>query len=364
MKKNIVRIPGIFLVSLLFLAPIQAREYQAQFFTINLKDQVQYREWAGIGISQIIVRSFQDDPKSGGLYFKNTRFRTLTSSLEEILQDISSSQSPLKVCAWMIARRFNWTTDPQFFDYQYHNGRRQSINKYDIFNPQALEGIAQVFKELAAHPIAAILIQDDLILRYNEGFSNWGKAVFTTATQLPAQESRLLDKNSLYYLQWQEVKISQVNKTIALIVKACKEANPGIKVGMNVYYETPYFPDKARTWYSHDLSQLLATGLDYIYLMSYQRQIKSEMHLNESQNRLLFRRIIEKAFSICGDKLVVKIQVRDWQTGLRVPLAELKAYLDLVPPEVKTVCFTPVKPEDFSLLKELIGPPAAIPAGK
>lgn len=344
--------------------PIQAREYQAQFFTINLKDQIQYHEWANIGISQLIVRSFLDDQQTGGLYFKNSRFRTLTSSLEEILQDISSSQSPLKVCAWMIARRFNWTTDQQFFDYYYQAGRRQAIKKYDIFNPQALESIAQVFKELAAKPIATILIQDDLMLRYNEGFSNWGKATFTTATQLPAQESRLMDKNSLYHLQWQEVKIAQVNKAITLIVKACKQANPQVKVGMNVYYETPYFPDKARTWYSHDLSQLLNTGLDYIYLMSYQRQIKSEMHLNESQNRLLFRRIIEKAYQLCRDKLVVKIQVRDWQTGMRVPLAELKAYLDLVPPEVKTVCFTPVKPEDFSLLKELIGPPAVIPAYK
>ena len=131
--------------------------------------------------------------------------------------------------------------------------------------------------------------------------------------------------------------------------------NSAVKIGINIYYETPVFPEKAGAWYSHNLRELLDTGVDYIYLMSYQRQIKDEMNWNEERNRVFFKELVEKAYDICKEKLVVKLQIRDWKTAERIPLEEVRAYLDLIPPRVERVCFTPVKVEDYEYLEELIG---------
>ena len=88
--------------------------------------------------------------------------------------------------------------------------------------------------------------------------------------------------------------------------------------------------------------------------MSYHRQIKKEMKLSEDRNRMLFKKIVEKAYEICKDRLVVKIQVRDWDTDEIIPLVELKNYIRLVPKSIKRICFTPVEIEDFYHIKSLI----------
>jgi hypothetical protein len=79
------------------------------------------------------------------------------------------------------------------------------------------------------------------------------------------------------------------------------------------------------------------------------------MKLSETKNRELFKQIVEKAYGICKEKLIVKIQLRDWETGQRIPVEEVKAYLALVPPRVKRVCFTPATTKDYDYLEELIG---------
>jgi hypothetical protein len=91
--------------------------------------------------------------------------------------------------------------------------------------------------------------------------------------------------------------------------------------------------------------------------MSYHRQIKDEMRLSETRNRTLFKEIVEKAYQICKEKLIVKLQTRDWNTSERIPADEVKAYLTLIPPQVHRVCFTPVTPDDLDYLEEIIGKP-------
>jgi biofilm PGA synthesis lipoprotein PgaB len=208
---------------------------------------------------------------------------------------------------------------------------------------------------LASHKIDCILIQDDFILRYNEGFSNWGRAQFAGAAGVPAKEKLMMAAGTPYNLNWKKVKIARLNKVLKLIVRSCKSINSAIKVGMNVYYEAPIRVEDAEAWYSHNLREIAGTGLDYIYLMSYHRQIKDEMKLSETKNRELFKQIVEKAYDICKEKLIVKIQLRDWKTGQRIPAKEVKAYLALVPPQVKRICFTPVTIKDYDYLEEIIG---------
>jgi hypothetical protein len=357
LKKNTILTVGIIGVSLFILLcstfRTYARTYETQFFTIRLNNKLNYSQLKHMGIHKIIYPVFKDDEADGGLYFTNTRFRTLEPALEQLIKEFDFQQ--LQLCAWMIGRSFKWIGNPLVLDCQYESGNRRVVRKLDIFNPDVIHKIITVFKELASHKINCILIQDDLNFKYNEGFSNWGKASFTITTGNPAKEELMMQKDTPYNLNWNRVKINQLNKVLKLIVQNCKMVNSGIKVGINIYYETPIHINRAEAWYSHNLSEILETGVDYIYLMSYHRQIKDEMKLSESRNRDFFKKLVEKAYQICKDKLVVKLQIRDWNTSERIPAHEVKAYLNLIPSQVERVCFIPVKPGDFDYLEEIIG---------
>ena len=354
MKRNTIRSIGILCVSLLVIVQVFPLEFECQFFAVNIENKVDYKVLNGTGIEKIIFRVFQDNPTNGGLFFKNSQYNTINNYLGKIGSEIKATGVDIDLFAWMITRKFNWTSQPELFDYSFEKSKRKRVLKYDIFNPNAVKKIITIYRELASKPIEGILIQDDFFIRYNEGLSNWGKAAFTRVTQLPAREHLMTKTDSPYNKKWRQIKVAQVNKVLKEIVSNVKEVKPGIKIGMNIYYETPYYVENAEKWYAHDLKGIVESGLDYIYLMSYQRQIKNEMKLDESNNRMLFWKIVNNALKICKDKLIVKLQLRDWKTGKRVPASEIISYLDIVPREVKRVCFTPVKPGDSEYLKKII----------
>lgn len=359
MRRNTVLSIGIIGCSLfvsffgfIYLGASTNRSYEIQFHTTKLHGKLNYERLRKAGVSKIIYRVFQDDEKGGGLYFNNTQFRTISPSLEQLTAEFDHHN--MELCAWMIGRKFKWITSTFLFDYQFENGSRKKVLKLDIFNPDSVKKITTVFKELASNKIDCILIQDDLAIRFNEGFSPWGRAEYTTATKVSADEVQMMAENSLFNLNWRRVKVKRLNEVVNEIVRNCKMVNTAIKVGMNVYYEAPIRMKDAENWYAHNIKQLSDSSLDYIYLMSYHRQIKEEMKLDEDANRLMFKDIVDKAYEICGEKLVVKIQVRDWKTGNRIPESEIRVYLNLVPVGVKRVCFTPVTVNDYEYLERII----------
>jgi len=364
LKRNTILKSGIISYSICLILlgaygyPAETGDYRSceiQFFTIRLHNQLDYSRLENLGIKKIIYPAFRDDETGGGLYFVNTQFRTLEPALEKLIEEFDFKK--LDLCAWILTRKFNWQEITGLLDYQYKNKTRQVIRKLDVFNPEAVEKLITVYKELASHKIQCILIQDDFTLRYNEGFSNWGKAKFTTVTGEPAREELMMQKNNPHNLDWNRVKINQLNGILKQIVQTCKSVNSGIKVGINIYYETPLYTNRSEAWYGHNLGEILETGVDYIYLMTYHRQIKDEMRLSETRTRALFKEIVEKAYQICKEKLIVKIQIRDWNTSEQIPAEEVKAYLNLIPPQVHRVCFIPVMLDDLDYLEGIIGEP-------
>ena len=307
-----------------------------------------------VGIDKVIVRVFSDDEKNGGLYFINHGFKTVRPVLDDWAPKFSGGKVDL--WAWMGGRYFSWFHDSRYLDCDWRNGQSLIIPKLDLFNPDAEQIIVDLFRQLAAKPIQGILIQDDLVLRRNEGFSNWGKAYFTRATGLTADERLMLQMGSAQNQAWERIKCERVTQILGKIVQACKTVNPQIKIAMNIHYELPLAPEQARSWYAHDLSALAASPIDYLYLMAYHRQIKSELGLNEGENHLYFAKMSVAALESFGSKLVVKLQVRDWRNAKLITLSELKSYYDLIPAGVERVCFAAVDPGDISLITKIIGP--------
>ena len=306
------------------------------------------------GFAKIILRVFSDDEKNGGLYFVNPMFKVVRPVLDTWAPEFFRGKVGL--WAWMGGRYFRWLKDSRLLDLEWQNGQRRIIPKLDLFNPEAEQVIVGLFRQLAQKPIQGILIQDDLALRRSEGFSNWGKAYFTRATGLAADERLMLQNGSAHNQAWKRIKCERVTEIVGKIVLTCKAVNPQIQIGMNIHYETPRAPEQARSWYAFDASAVSATGIDLFYLMAYHRQIKAEMKLGEGDNRIYFRLMLEAALKLWGPKLVVKLQVRDWRNSALIPFPELKTYYDLIPAGVERVCFAAADPEDIPLIEQIINP--------
>jgi len=303
------------------------------------------------GIAKVILRVFSDDEKNGGLYFINPTFKTVRPVLDSWAPRFQGEA--LEFWAWMGGRYFSWIEDARLLDCEWRDGRKRVIPKLDLFNPDAERIIVGLFRQLAQKPIRGILIQDDLVLRRSEGFSNWGKAYFTMATGRPVDERSMSQRNSAIGRAWERCKCERVAQILEKIVQACKAVNPGIKVGMNIHYEVPLAPEQARSWYAHDLEALAAGSLDHLYLMAYHRQIKSELALSEAANRLYFAKMTAAAVASFGSRLVVKLQVRDWRSGALIPIDELRAYYGLIPAGAMRVCFAAADPDDIPFVSQI-----------
>jgi hypothetical protein len=351
--------PGTFLASLLLVlslpgaAPAAGRRHEVQFRRNDYAVVPAPARLQAAGLAKALLRVFSDDERLGGLYFTSGLFPVKRPVLDQWAATHAGSAVPL--WAWMGARKFAWLADPALLDREWRDGAARLVPKLDLFNPQAQELIAELFGRLARQPVGGVLIQDDLTLLGREGFSSWGRASFVRASGLEAEPRRMLARGSAHAQAWEDLKSATVSSVLGRIVAACRAANPEIGVGLNVHYEAPLTPGRARSWYAFDAAAAGASGVDLFYLMAYQRQIKAEMRLGEGENRLYFRRMLEAALELWGERLVVKLQVRDWKTSEPLPLEELKVYYDLIPAAVRRVCFAAADPEDLELISRVIG---------
>lgn len=332
------------------IVPVSAVEYQIQMRYSTI-DPVDFSALKRAGIRTVMARVFQDDEVGGGVYFANSRARVIAPLLDRILP--SCRQNGVNVWGWTLVRKFNWLDDDRLYDMESAAGRRSLIRKLDLFNPDAVQWLLGVLRELAGKEIQGILLQDDFCLRVGEGFSAWGRAEFARQTGLPAVEEVMLG-NGLGAENWKRIRVNRVNQVLREIIAACRSVHPGLQIGMNVYYETPLALEHGEAWYAHNLREILDTGIDRVFLMAYHRQMKSEMHVSETRNRELFRTMVENALAVCGDKLTVKLQVRDWDDKELVPVEEMNAYLALIPPQVSAVCFTSVEFRDLDYLRRVL----------
>ena len=343
LRKSIVLTLGILLFSILF-----SREYEVQFHTVNINQNFVNRI-NSLGFDKLIFRVFEDEEDVGGLYYKNSVFKEKFDIFRRIELDNNKNY-----WAWMITRTFKWLENYKLYDFEYKNGNRLIVRKLDLFNPDVKLLLIKVFKDLVKTGVKGILIQDDLTIRYNEGFSRWGRKAYEEKTDFVMDVEELVKEDSYKKENWLRIKMNKINEILKDIVKETRKMNKNIKIGINVYYEEPILFVKAKHWYSRSLKELMDTGVDYIYLMAYHRQMKRELRKSDYENKLFFRRMLRNAYQICKDKLIVKMQIKDWITGDYIPLDEIMDYYGLIPDGIKRICFTPVKNRDYNYLKRLI----------
>ena len=328
------------------------REIELQYHEIKTQYSPDFLKLKKAGFDKVIVRSFLNNGKDGGLLFNNDYFHVAYPGFNEIIEKYRKKK--LKLWGWLLARNYDWLEKEDLYDTCYKKGERLKVRKLDLFDPVIRKTIIGVFRNLAELGVDGILIQDDLSIKSDEGFSVNGMKAFSDSSGVPAVEKLMMDSGSPYNLKWIKIKKRLLNEFLTEIVKECKSVNPEIKIGINVFYESSILEGKSSEWHSQELKGIAGTGVDLIYLMMYHRQMKRELKLGSGKIKELFRKGIEDAYKIAGDRLVVKMETYDWKNGELIPISEMKDYISLIPENVKQICFTPVKNAGMKYLSKLL----------
>ncbi|TKJ31709.1 hypothetical protein CEE39_06980 [bacterium (candidate division B38) B3_B38] len=330
-----------------------ARMVAAQIFFVEGSSPAEIEEYLkGIkrdGINTILLRVFQnrDDrphPIAGnrrypGVYFQTDHAPVIADLLKMVVE--MAHRYEIKVFAWMSTRHCDWqlSRNSSWRDMRF-NPRSRSLEYgelLDLFNPEAMDYLVHIYRDLARYPIDGILLQDDLISRNTEGYSPSARRLYfqNFGKKLQPEAMYVLNGDSLSHTpdfwQWVAWKSQYLLSFADTLRKACREVNPALRFSLNIYYDTLYSPRNALAWLSQDLSSLFSSDFDYLFIMSYHRQMKRELSLSLSQTYSLLTDMMERLSKSPsqGDKVVMKLQMRDWTTGEPIPFAELNDVLQI-----------------------------------
>jgi len=252
----------------------------------------------------------------------------------------------MMVFAWMPTCTVDWAVveHPGWRDHAYDPSTHAilPVDRLDPFHPQAQACLERLYAEVAEYDIDGILLQDDLISKFNQGLS-------PCARQLHLEERRWLPSPAALYRdvrlggggrpayvsytprfwQWAQWKNERLVALTMRLVAAARRIRPDIKFAVNLYYETVMAPKEAMAWYAQSLQPLLALPLDYYAVMAYHRQIRDELRLTPQATLSYVSNLAEHMAALVDDpsSAFIKVQVVDWQTGAEIPDSELDQVL-------------------------------------
>ncbi|MBI5970024.1 MAG: tetratricopeptide repeat protein [Deltaproteobacteria bacterium] len=289
------------------------------------------------GVNTVIVRVFhnKDDrfyplasPKdTRGVYFKTTHAPVVDDLLSTIVS--LSHKHGLKVFAWMTTRYADYgveddaSADCEAYDLK--NSVYARCKGLDLFNEKNIRRLEGIYSDLAACAIDGVLFQDDLVLRYNEGFGPHMQARFRKETGLfinpkdlysTAPDSPSVQYTSLFW-RWAAWKNKRLLEVAGRLRSVVKKRRPDAKFAVNLMYESITNPASALAWLSQDLNAAVKAGFDYYSIMAYHRQMEEELEKGGHEVRGLIREMAEGAAKTVGDpkRVLIKLQTIDWKTG-------------------------------------------------
>lgn len=332
-----------------------------------------FSKWQECGVNTVIIRVFHnngDRYHSGikthlkeGVYFKTSASPLIYDVLQDIIP-IAKSYN-LKVFAWMTTRYADYGVDnlEPVVAYSLEHQKYVTTKGLNIFSLAVQKHILKIFNDLASYPIDGILLQDDLFLRFNEGFNNSTVTLFKSETGKNAKPEHFfirLNGKITYtdaFWEWRQWKSKKIADFISTLNENIKTKNSSLKLMVNLTYEAVSNPKGALAWLAHDLSVLKDVS-DYFSLMAYHRQIKNELKLDFIQTKQFLQTMINQCLTVLPDapqRFLFKIQVKDWDSNEPIEETELRSILSSATGiENLSLAVVPYPPDlTVSLLKEL-----------
>jgi poly-beta-1,6-N-acetyl-D-glucosamine N-deacetylase len=305
------------------------------------------------GAQAVILRVFHypGDPyypfirpaAKSGVYFKTAAAPVVGDALGLVCE--RAHQQGLRVIAWMTTRNVELAgaIEPGLRCQEYDFGRKKIVpgRGLSVLLPEVQDRLITVYRDLGRYPIDGVLLQDDLMLRHHEDFNPAVIERYRQATGRTAAPARFFRNPHRTRSGWLAVGYTpefeawrrwQNRELLALAERlraAVQAGRPGVPVGLNLYYETLTRPQYALEWYAQDLDATLASGLDYYALMLYHRQMEQEMRLTRTRTFDLITAALGRLVSRvdCPQRIWVKVQAVDWNTGDAIPSSELSELL-------------------------------------
>lgn len=311
-------------------------------------------ELKSTGINTLIVRAFQNRgdrmhgfarPQSQvGVYFESANAKVVDPLLARIVS--IGQRHGLKVFAWMETRKMplilNEPSRAQALRYDFDKRGFIPMPMWSIFAKQVEERLMALYQDVVRTGIDGILFQDDLIMYQYEDFSAEAVALFERETGETLSPTRLylsLYKSSKgrWYVReysdtfwsWSRWKNQKLLAFTNKLISAAKSVNPRIKFALNFMYESVTDPDNALAWLSQDLEKSTKLPLDFYAIMAYHRQMKKELQLSDEETYEKIATMTAKLLKLFEDpkKILMKIQIRDWDTLQQIPLFEVSEVL-------------------------------------
>ncbi|MFZ3065184.1 MAG: poly-beta-1,6-N-acetyl-D-glucosamine N-deacetylase PgaB [Nitrospirota bacterium] len=310
------------------------------------------------GVNIVIVRVFHNkgdryhgfaslSKHQSGVYFKSSIAPVIDDVLTRII-DIGHRQG-LLVYAWMTTRRMDWkwSDTPKWRDSAYDLKTKDftySKGGLDLFNQDFQDYLISVYREIAASGVDGILIQDDLVYRHTEGFSDAARLSYNNSFGFALRPENLYkdiyEKGGKHYVRnytplfwkWVEWRNQHIALFLDNLIREAKKPSPNLKIALNLYYETVINPKNGLAWFSQDISSLKNIDIDYFAVMAYHRQMMKEKRLNLDDALNMISDITRIGLDAIGnkDKLLMKVQSVDWDNREAVPSDELKKVFEAI----------------------------------
>jgi biofilm PGA synthesis lipoprotein PgaB len=234
--------------------------------------------------------------------------------------------------------RLNQPLQAQARRYDFDQKAFVPMPMWSIFSEEVREKLVALYRDAARTGLDGILFQDDLVMYHNEDFSPKAKALFEQET------GTLLDPAVLYhgsfrsssgrwyvreysdtFWRWSRWKNRQLMQFTHKLIDAAREVNPKIQIALNFMYESVTDPENALAWLSQNLRESAKFPVDFFAIMAYHRQMKKELHLNDEATYEKIRTMTANLLTMVDDpnRILMKIQLQDWDTGSQVPATEV-----------------------------------------
>jgi len=316
---------------------------QASYLAGKTLEEVEKRmkELKNAGVDTVILRVFQNrgdrtypfvaGKREEGVYFK-TEFAPVVDDLLGKLTEIIH-RNGLEIFAWMTTRYANYGLEgsPEYrcTKYNFETKKMEMARGFNLYHPDVLKRLENLFRDLGRTPIDGILFQDDLILRHDEDFSpEANKAFLKEFGYLPDPELFYVDPyksdSGKYYVKgytdrfwvWANWKNRWLMNVAKRLMEASRESNPKLQFAINLYFESVLNDLNGVAWFSQTLSGALRNNFDYYAVMAYHRQAMKDRNIEAGEAIGLMAEATRKATEGVGDpsKVLMKIWILDWKS--------------------------------------------------
>ena len=297
-----------------------------------------------------------EEEEAVGLYYPSALAPTVADILPRLLS--LCRERNIKFYAWMAARRMDWLDVPLWRDaiYDPAAGTTSPANHYDIFNPDFADYLLGIFEELALAGVDGIVLQDDFVIKTYEGFTEAGIGGFRLQNGADASPQGLFLETftgtdgrahvrefAEHYPDWCFYKSERLRTLGSAICARVKRTRVNVELVLNVYYDTVLAPEDALCWLGQDAEALVASPFDRISLMAYHRLLAREENLGVSEAIAATADLVSQSQRLFGERLLVKLQVANWEDGSELELDEMEKLIAALPREVRSWALAPTE---------------------